>query len=150
MPMSLNFSMFQHTNLAVIEMLAYLTVDLLSSWKCGGSVENMPFDTTASNTGHMTAACVPIPQRFGRALLWSACAHHVVEVILSHVFDAMKIIEPSKSLEVTAFAKFRKHFQLLCSHRSASLHYSAEKEGKLRSDFLTLPKGEGHYRNGLQ
>jgi len=106
------------------DILADLTVDLLSSWKCGGSVVNMTFDTTASNTGHVSAACVTIQQRLGRALLWSACRHHIGEVILSHVFDDMKI-ETSKSPEVTLFTRFRKHFQLLGSHRSASLHSSS-------------------------
>lgn len=106
------------------DIVADLTVDLLSSWKCGGSVVNMTFDTTASNTGHMTAACVTIQQRLGRALLWSACRHHVGEVILSHVFDDLKI-ETSKSPEITVFVRFRKHFELLGSHRSAALHSSS-------------------------
>ena len=38
------------------DIIAELTVNLLSSWKCGDSVVNMTFDTTASNTGHLTAA----------------------------------------------------------------------------------------------
>jgi len=66
---------------------ANLKVDLLSLRKCGG--------TTESNTGHVTAACVTIQQRPGRALLWSAFCHHIVDVILSHVFDDMKIITTS-------------------------------------------------------
>jgi len=82
---------------------------------------NMMFDSTASNKEHVTAACVTIHHQLGRALLRSACHHHIGEVISSHVFDDMKIIETSKSLEATAFARFRKHFQLLGSHRSASL-----------------------------
>ena len=56
----------------------------------------MCFDTTSSNTGHVTAACVTIQQQLGRALLWCACRHHVGEVVISHVFEKLEI-EVSKS-----------------------------------------------------
>lgn len=94
------------------DIIADLTVGLLSSWQCTESVVNMTFDTTASNTGHVTAACVTVQKQLGRALLWSACRHHVGEIILSHVFDDLKI-EASKSPDVTLFTRFRKNFQML-------------------------------------
>ena len=72
----------------------------------------MTFDTTASNTGHVTAACVSIQKRLGRALLWSACRHHIGEVMLSHVFEDLHI-EASKSPDVTLFSRFRKNFEVL-------------------------------------
>lgn len=106
------------------DIIADLTIDLLFSWKCSDSVVNMTSDTTASNAGHLTAACVTIQQRLGRAQLWIACRHLVGEVILSHVFDDLKI-EASKSPEVTLFSRFRKHFGLLGSHRSAALYSSS-------------------------
>lgn len=96
------------------DIIADLTVDLLSTWHCADSIVNMTFDTTASNTGHISAACVTIQKRLGRALLWSACRHHVGEVILSHVFEDLRI-EVSKSPDVTLFTRFRKHFNLLQS-----------------------------------
>jgi len=86
------------------DIIADLTSELLLSWNCADSIVNMTFDTTASNTGHVTAACVTIQQRLGRALLWSACRHHVGEVVLSHVFDDLQI-ETSKSPDVTLFTR---------------------------------------------
>ena len=77
----------------------------------------LTFDTTASNTGHVSAACVAVQKNLDRALLWSACRHHVGEVILSHVFDDLHI-EASKSPDVTIFTRFRKHFELLHSVNS--------------------------------
>lgn len=94
------------------DIIADLTVDLLKTWNCMDSIVNMTFDTTASNTGHVSAACVTIQKRLDRALLWSACRHHVGEVILSHVFTDLKI-EASKSPDVTLFAKYRKNYDLL-------------------------------------
>lgn len=94
------------------DIIAELTVDLLESWGCADSIVNMTFDTTASNTGHITAACVTIQQKLGRALLWSPCRHHIGEVILTHVFDGLKI-EVSKSPDVNVFTRFRKNFTYL-------------------------------------
>jgi hypothetical protein len=91
------------------EIISKLTVDLLTEWKCNKNVVNMVFDTTAANTGHLTAACISIQQKLGRALFWSGCSHHYGEVIISHVFDDLKI-ETSRSPEVTVFAKLRKNW----------------------------------------
>ena len=54
-------------------IIADLTGDLLTSWHSADSISNLTFDTTASNTGHITTACVTIQQRLSRVLLWSAC-----------------------------------------------------------------------------
>ena len=73
----------------------------------------MIFDTIAraANTGHLTAACITIQQSLGRPLLWSGCRHHVRKVLLSHVFEALKI-ETSKSSEIALFSRFKKKFEL--------------------------------------
>lgn len=94
------------------QIISDLTCELLGSWGCTDSIVNMTFDTTASNTGHVTAACVTIQKKLDRALLWSACRHHVGEVVLSHVFSDLKI-EASKSPDVTLFTRFRKSYELL-------------------------------------
>ena len=94
------------------DIIADLTNDLLQSWHCVNSITNMTFDTTATHTGHISAACVTIQQRLNRALLWSACRHHVGEVLLSHVFTDLQI-EASKSPDVTLFVRFRKNYDLL-------------------------------------
>jgi hypothetical protein len=90
-------------------IVAGKTLELLEEWGCQESVVAMTFDTTASNTGHVTAACISIQQKTGKALLWSACRHHVGEVVLTHVFNDLKI-EASKSPESSLFGRFRKHY----------------------------------------
>ena len=59
------------------DIVAELTVDMLKSWHCEDNIVNMTFDTTASNTGHVTAACVMLQGKLNRALLWSPCRHHI-------------------------------------------------------------------------
>ena len=47
--------------------------------------------------------------KLGRALLWSACRHHVGELIVAHVFNDLKI-EVSKSSEVSVFQRLRQNW----------------------------------------
>lgn len=94
------------------DIISELTVNLLQEWHCQNSIVNMVFDTTASNTGHISAACVKIQESLDRALLWSGCRHHVGEVILTQVFNDLQI-EASRSPEVAIFSRFRKNFELL-------------------------------------
>ena len=56
----------------------------------------MTIDTTASNAGHASAACVTIQRQLQRALLWPGCRHHIGEILLTHVFNDLKI-DVSKS-----------------------------------------------------
>lgn len=105
------------------EIIAQLTEQLLTSWSCKDSIVNMTFDTTAANTGHITAACISVQQVCQKPLLWSGCRHHVGEVILSHVFDDLQV-EVSKSPDVTLFARFRKNYELLSHSDGTNLsHY---------------------------
>ncbi|KAJ8400712.1 hypothetical protein AAFF_G00394810 [Aldrovandia affinis] len=53
-------------------IIARLTCKLLQEWLCANQVVNMAFDTTASNTGHLTAACIAIQLSLGRPLLCAA------------------------------------------------------------------------------
>ena len=81
-------------------IIARLTYKLLQEWRCVDQIINMVLDTTAANTGHLTAACVAIQLTMGRPLLWSGCRHHIGEVLLSQVFTDLKV-EPSRSPDVS-------------------------------------------------
>ena len=90
------------------EIIASHTHDLLASWGCLTNIFSLCFDTTASNTSHLSAACVSIQAKLEKALLWCACRHHVGEVSLSNIFECLKI-EVSKSPEITIFQRFQKN-----------------------------------------
>lgn len=100
-----------HTGSDVLtgDIISSHTHDLLQSWNCLTNVVSLCFDTTAANTGHLTAACVAIQARLDKALLWCACRHHVGEVLLTHVFDSLNI-ETSKSPEISIFQRFQKNW----------------------------------------
>ena len=91
-----------------------LTGDLISSevmplvekWNCKEQICSMVFDTTSSNTGHLTAGCISIQQKLEKALLWSACRKHVGEIMISQVWDDLGV-EVSASPEYLIFKRFR-------------------------------------------
>jgi len=63
------------------------------------------FDTTAANTGHLTAACIAIQEKLNKQLLWNACRHQIGEVLLSNLWKDLNI-EVSKSPEINVFPNF--------------------------------------------
>ena len=92
--------------------IANATKKLLEDWNCLNSPSGMVFDTTSANTGHKTAGCVAVQETLDRHLLWFTCRHHVGEIILTHVWDALNI-EVSKKPEVTVFERFQDNFDKL-------------------------------------
>ena len=82
----------------------------------------MCFDTTASNTGHLTAGCVAIQRELGIPLLWLACRHHIGEVILDEVWSDLKI-ETSKSPDIAIFKEFREKWNHISHGDTNSLSY---------------------------
>ena len=80
-------------------------IGLLESWDIGTDIVGACFDTTASNTGHYSGACVLLENLLERPLLWLACRHHIFEVLLSDVFTAC--MGPSSDPDILLFKHFR-------------------------------------------
>ena len=81
----------------------------VQDWKCEDNILCMAFDTTSSNTGHTIGACVLLQNLLGRPLMWIPCRHHIGEVILTHVWDALEI-ETSKSPDILLFKRMKNHY----------------------------------------
>ena len=88
------------------ELISTEVLKLLEKWNCHQHIASMVFDTTSSNTGHLSAACISIQMKLGRALLWSACRKHIGELMIAHVWEDLKI-EVSSSPEMKLFKRFR-------------------------------------------
>ena len=69
------------------EEQAIAVYECLHEWGLPNTVKAMCFDTTASNTGRLKGACVILEQMLGRELLYLACCHHILEMMLRGVFD---------------------------------------------------------------
>eukprot|EP00919_Chromeraceae_sp_WS-2016_P025854 GHVR01061101.1.p1 GENE.GHVR01061101.1~~GHVR01061101.1.p1 ORF type:complete len:234 (-),score=14.23 GHVR01061101.1:159-860(-) len=104
--------------------------NLIEEWNCENCLAGMVFDTTSSNTGCKTAACITLQTRLNRPLLWYACRHHVGEVVLTHVWNALNI-EVSKSSNVGVFQRFKDNFP--------AINRSITQESKVDLDFPAIP-----------
>ena len=104
-------------------LIANATVKLLENWNCINSPCGMVFDTTSANTGHITAGCVAVQESLKRELLWFSCQHHIGEVLLKHVWDALKVEVPKKP-EVMVFERFKENFDNLTHSDICGLDFS--------------------------
>jgi hypothetical protein len=66
-------------------------VNALQEWDITDRVAAMSFDTTSSNTGHISGTCTTIQQKLGRELLFLACRHHVLELLVGAVFSTCMV-----------------------------------------------------------
>lgn len=66
----------------------------------------MGFDTTSSNTGKFNGACIKLEYKIGRELLWLACRHHVIELLMDTAWKALFPRSTSPAIEICA--KFKK------------------------------------------
>lgn len=87
---------------------ANASFQLLHLWEVTDEVVGMCFDTTASNTGPNSGACVLLEQIIGKNLLYLACRHHVHEVVIGGLFSTL--FGPSNSPKIPLFERFQHYW----------------------------------------
>ena len=81
------------------------SIDLAEKWNCASHKSAMVIDTTSVNTGHLTAGCICIQEKLGKAPLCCACRKHIGEILLTNVWNALEI-EATSSKDVGLFIEF--------------------------------------------
>lgn len=71
-------------------------------------IVGLSFDTTISNSGMLSGACMKLEGLTGRPLLLLACRHMILEIVLRHVFE--KCCSSSSSRDIGAFKTFLQHW----------------------------------------
>ena len=84
---------------------------ILNAWNVEEQSVAMCFDTTASNPGKFTGASILLEALLDHPLLWTACRHHVHEVILAHVFK--RLFGNSSSPQRTIFELLKRKWPSL-------------------------------------
>ena len=79
--------------------------DIVKSWKFTDKVQPLSFDTTSVNTSHYNDVCVLLESKIDRVLLWLACHHHVIELILAKI--STLCYGPSNFPYIPIFKKFK-------------------------------------------
>ena len=86
-------------------------VEALQEWNVQDRVVGMCFDTTASNTGCHIGACTLIEHKLGNDLLYLACRHHIMELLVGAAFTVS--LSPSAAPEVLLFKRFQEQWSLI-------------------------------------
>lgn len=85
--------------------------DILKDWGVNNNVLAMGFDTTSSNTGINKGACKILQATLGKQLLWMACRHHVLELLLTAAYN--ELFGATSGPEVALFKKLQDVWQEL-------------------------------------
>ena len=75
--------------------------EVLDNWGVAEKVIACRFDTTSANTGVHKGSCVLLQNLLQRLLLWLACRHHVLELVLAAAF--IELFGVTTGPEVTLF-----------------------------------------------
>ena len=100
------------------DLISNSVMNLLKDWNYDWKISSMVFDTTAANTGHLTAACISIQSKLDRALLWCACRRHIGELVINGAWEALGV-ETSSSPDIKIFKRFRKNGFAATSHAAS-------------------------------
>ena len=87
------------------EAAACAITEQLQQWKAAPYIIAMSFDTTAVNTWPKSGACTLLERHMQRDLLWLACRHHMLEVLLSDAFTVC--LDASTGTDILLFKNFR-------------------------------------------
>lgn len=74
-------------------------------WNISEKIKCMSFDTTAANTGRRNGACILLEQKMDKDMLWLACRHHILEIMLGAVFS--QAFGASTGPDTLIFKKFK-------------------------------------------
>ena len=80
---------------------AEMVKQTLDDWKIAEKIIASGFDTTSSNTGVHKGAITILQELLDRQLLWLACRHHILELVVGAAFT--ELFGETKSPEVTLF-----------------------------------------------
>jgi hypothetical protein len=87
------------------EAYASAVHDTIASWNLSDKIKCLCFDTTAVNTGLRSGACILLEQKMEKDVLWLACRHHIMEIMLEAV--VLQALGPSSGPEILVFKRFK-------------------------------------------
>jgi hypothetical protein len=87
------------------EDMANTVHSALVEWGIEEKIVGMCYDTTASNTGPKSGACMYLEALLERKLLNLACRHHMYEIVLRGVFDSL--LGPTSGPDTPLFKRFQ-------------------------------------------
>ncbi|GBP08757.1 hypothetical protein EVAR_69905_1 [Eumeta japonica] len=77
-------------------------------WGLSDKVKCMCFDTTAVNLGLRNGACILMEQKMEKDMLWLACCHHILEIVLEAAVSTA--LGPSSGPDILFFKIFKNYW----------------------------------------
>ena len=94
------------------EVQANAVIRCLEEWGITDQIVALCFDTTAANTGNRVGACSLLEQKLDRQLLFLACRHHIMELIIGAAFEkTMGLV--STGPELLLSKRFKEQWQFM-------------------------------------
>lgn len=90
------------------QAMASSVFETVLSWGLCDKIKSMVFDTTASNTGRINGACTLLEQKLEKNVLWLACRHHILEIVLEAI--VVLAVGVSSGPEIQIFKRFQKRW----------------------------------------
>jgi len=88
---------------------AEASYELLELWQLVPNIVGLVFDTTASNTGTTKGAAGLFEQKLEKKLFYSACRHHILEIIIGAVWKTLFGTSMGPQNEI--FGKFKEKLE---------------------------------------
>lgn len=129
---------------------AHAIYETLKDWGLCETIKALCCDTTNSNLGNKAGAAVILEQLLEKDLLYLPCRHHIMELILSCIFNLY--FPGSSGPEVSLFKKFKNSWSQIDKTkyekglRNSSLNESFKKEHHRLIDFLQEYLNKKHPR----
>lgn len=87
------------------EACASAVYETINSWDLKNKVKCLCFDTTAVNTGLRNGACVLLEQKMEKDMIWLACRHHIMEIMLEAIVS--QSFGQSSGPDIQLFKRFK-------------------------------------------
>lgn len=93
------------------EASAAAVYEAVIAWNISDQVKCMCFDTTSVNSGPRNGACILLEQKLDKDMLWCACRHHILEIMLEAV--VILSLGPSQGPDIMIFKRFQTKWEFI-------------------------------------
>jgi len=113
------------------QSISLAVYETTSSWGLCDKIKCMSFDTTAVNTGLRNGACILLEQNMDKDMLWLACRHHIMEIMLEAV--VVHAIGCSSGPDILLFKRFKKSWSTIQSEHFETVISDASTSNKIEN-----------------
>ena len=89
---------------------SWAVYEAVVAWNICDQVKCMCFDTTVVNSGPRNGACILLEQKLDKDMLWCACRHHILEIMLEAVVNLLLVLQ---KIQILIFKRFQTNWEFI-------------------------------------